>query len=137
MPVIPKLAAILADHRKGQGNPISGWMFPNGANKAADPNNILQRVILPASAVCGVCAKLESEHDARRDHEYKRNDILPVWRGWHGFRRGVATNLNRLGVPDKIIQRVLRHSDVAITQAAHIKPEDKDSKAGWKNSRLR
>lgn len=41
----------------------------------------------------------------------------------------VATNLNRLGVPDKIIQRVLRHSDVAITQAAYIKPEDSDSKA--------
>ena len=76
-----------------------------------------------------MCAKLKSEHDARTDHDYKRNDILPVWRGWHGFRLGVATNLNRLGVPDKIIQRVLRHSDVAITQAAYIKPEDNDSKA--------
>ena len=34
-----------------------------------------------------------------------------------------------IGVPDKIIQRVLRRSDVAITQAAYIKPEDRDSKA--------
>jgi len=106
VPVIPKLAAILAAHRERQGNPISGWIFPNGAGNAADPNNVLQRVILPA---------------------LKRNGIL--WHGWHAFRRGVATNLNRLGVPDKIIQRVLRHSDVAITQAAYIKPEDKDSKA--------
>jgi len=31
VPVISKLAAILAEHRKGQGNPISGWIFPNGA----------------------------------------------------------------------------------------------------------
>src|SRR5215472_4958909 len=129
VPVIQKLAAILADHRKRQGNPISGWIFPNGARKAVDPNNMLQRVILPSLAVCGVCAKLEAAHDSKSDHEYKRNDILPVWRGWHGFRRGVATNLNRLGVPDKIIQRVLRHSDVAVTQAAYIKPEDSDSKA--------
>src|SRR5215469_9780199 len=90
---------------------------------------MLQRVILPALAVCGVRAKLESEHDDETGHEYKRNDVLRVWRGWHGFRRGVAMNLNRLGVPDKIIQRVLRHSDVAITQAAYIKPEDNDSKA--------
>jgi len=28
-----------------------------------------------------------------------------------------------------MIQRVLRHSDVAGTQAAYIKPEDSDSKA--------
>lgn len=55
--------------------------------------------------------------------------FLPEWRGWHAFRRGVATNLNRLGVPDKVIQRILRHSNVAVTQAAYIKPEDKDSRA--------
>lgn len=86
VPVIPKRATILAKHRKGQGNPISGWIFSNGAGKPADPNNVLQRVILPSLAVCGVCAKLEAEHNAKTDHEYKRNDILPVWRGWHGFR---------------------------------------------------
>ena len=129
VPVISKLAAILADHRKRQGNPISGWIFPNESKNAADPNNMLQRAILPSLAVCGVCAKLKTAHDSKADHEYKRNDILPVWRGWHGFRRGVATNLNRLGVPDKIIQRVLRHRDVAITQAAYIKAEDRDSRA--------
>ena len=51
------------------------------------------------------------------------------WHGWHAFRRGLATNLNRLGVSDKISQRILRHADVAITQAAYIKPEDIDSRA--------
>lgn len=62
VPVIPKLAAILAQHRTSQGNPISGWIFKNDAGNSADPNNMLQRVILPALAVCGVCAKLEAEH---------------------------------------------------------------------------
>jgi len=89
----------------------------------------LQRVILPALSVCGVCSKTEEEHTSETTHAYERNTVLPQWRGWHAFRRGVATNLNRLGVPDKIIQRVLRHSDVAVTQAAYIKPEDSDSKA--------
>ena len=129
VPVISKLAAILAEHRKGQGNPISGWIFPNGAGKAPDPNNILQRVTLSALNVCGHCSKPEQEHNTKTGHMYERNTQLPEWRGWHAFRRGVATNLNRLGVPDKIIQRVLRHSDVAITQAAYIKPEDRDSRA--------
>jgi integrase len=129
VPVISKLAAILAEHRKGQGNPISGWIFPNGAGKAADPNNVLQRVILPALNVCGVCSKAKDEHTAATDHAYERNTFFHSGVGWHAFRRGVATNLNRLGVPDKVVQRVLRHSDVAVTQAAYIKPEDKDSNA--------
>ena len=107
--------------------PASGRL--GGAGKAADPNNVLQRVILPALNVCGVCSKAKEEHTAGTDHAYQRNTVLPEWTGWHAFRRGVATNLNRLGVPDKIVQRVLRHSDVAVTQAAYIKPEDKDSKA--------
>jgi integrase len=62
VPVISKLAAILVEHRQTQGNPISGWIFPNG--NAADPNNILQRVILPALNVCGICSKPEEGHNA-------------------------------------------------------------------------
>jgi integrase len=54
--------------------------------------------------------------------------VLPVlkkakleWKGWHGFRRGVATELHRNGVSDLIIQKVLRHSNVAVTQESYIK----------------
>jgi hypothetical protein len=46
-------------------------------------------------------------------HEFRRDASLPVWRGWHGFRRGLATNLNRLGVQDKTIQSIPRHSNLA------------------------
>jgi integrase len=45
------------------------------------------------------------------------------WHGWHGFRRGLASNLNRLGVDDSVIQRILRHSTVATTQNHYIKTE--------------
>lgn len=31
------------------------------------------------------------------------------WRGWHSFRRGLATNLGELGVAPKVIQRIMRH----------------------------
>lgn len=56
------------------------------------------------------------------------NDILPMlkkanirWRGWYAFRRGLATNLDDLGVDDITIQHVLRHSDVSITRNSYIK----------------
>ena len=46
------------------------------------------------------------------------------WHGWHAFRRGLATNLHRLGVSDETIQRILRHSNVAVTQGCYIKTVD-------------
>ena len=70
---------------------------------------MLRRVVRLSLAVCGICTKLKAEHHAETGHEYKRNAILPVWHGWHGFRRGGATNLNRLGVDDSEIQRILSY----------------------------
>jgi hypothetical protein len=37
------------------------------------------------------------------------------WQGWHAFRRGLATNLHKPGVFDKVIQQILRHAKVTIT----------------------
>jgi len=127
-PIIPKLAAKLEAHRATIGKPKTGPIFPNGAGNAIDPDSLLRRVILPALEVCEICSKPESEH-RRALHEYERNSVLPAWRGWHAFRRGLATNLNRLGVDDSVIQRILRHSNVAVTQACYIKTAGEDAKA--------
>src|SRR5271155_1020339 len=54
------------------------------------------------------------------------------WHGWHAFRRGLATNLYRLGVQDGIIQRILRHSTVAVTQRCYIKTTDADAIAAMR-----
>lgn len=48
------------------------------------------------------------------------------------FAGGLATNLHRLGVPDKIIQRILRHSNVAVTQGCYIKTVDSDAIAAMR-----
>ena len=34
------------------------------------------------------------------------------WHGWHAFRRGLATNLHRLGVPDKTARERRSHAEV-------------------------
>jgi integrase len=128
IPIIGKLAARLALHRLRQGNPTAGPMFPNGAGKPCDPDSVMRRLILPALGVCGVCSKPEAEHDAMVAHKYLRNTVLPEWQGWHAFRRGLATNLHRLGVPAGIIQAILRHSNVAVTQACYIKTVRADAR---------
>lgn len=51
---------------------------------------------------------------------------------WHGFRRGLASNLNRLGVDHSVIQAILRHSTVAVTQACYIKTAKQDAVAAMR-----
>jgi len=63
-------------------------------------------------------------------HVLKRAGIS--WHGWHGFRRGLASNLNRLGVDDSVIQRILRHSTVATTQNHYIKTASPDAIAAMR-----
>ena len=52
--------------------------------------------------------------------------------GWHGFRRGLASNLNRWGVDDSVIQRILRHSTVAVTENHYIKTASSNAVAAMR-----
>ncbi len=80
---------------------------------------MVNRVILPALNRCESCAKAELGHKA--DHPYKRDARIPEWHGWHAARRGLGSNLYRLGVPDMVIQRILRHANVSTTATYYIK----------------
>ena len=78
--------------------PACGWLFPNTIGGALDLHNLAERVIKP---------------------RFKDKGLS--WKGWHPYRRGLATNLHALGVNDKTIQAILRHEDVGTTQRSYIK----------------
>ena len=101
VPVIPTLAKILDEHRASMHNPGTGVIFHSGNGKPMDMDKLAQRVIRPAVEACG----------------------LP-WYGWHGFRRGIASNLYELSANDKIVQRVLRHAKPHVTRERYIKAFD-------------
>jgi integrase len=68
-----------------------------------------------------------------------RRDVVPVlkangivWEGWHGFRRGLSTNLYALGVQDMVIQAILRHANVAVTRKHYIKTSSAQAEAAMK-----
>jgi len=88
------------------GSPANGLMFLGPLGKPINLDALAADVIVPVLTKAGV-----------------------QWQGWPAYRRGLATNLHRLGVPDKIIQRILRHSNVAITQSCYIKTADSDASA--------
>ncbi|HEY7095093.1 MAG TPA: site-specific integrase, partial [Terriglobales bacterium] len=121
IPIIDQLAVILKMHRERMGNPISGPLFPTGKGTPESLNNVVTRQIRPTLNRCAVCGLSKTDHGSGPEHEFQRDASLPQWRGWHAFRRGLATNLKFLGVDDKTIQAILRHSNVAVTQAYYIK----------------
>lgn len=123
--VIRQLAERLEMHRLRSGNPQSGPVFANALGKPLALGTVVNRVILPTLNRCEVCRKAESDHD-RANHEYKRDTSLPEWHGWHAARRGLGSNLYRLGVPDMVIQRILRHANVSTTASYYIKTAAED-----------
>lgn len=130
--MIPQLAERLSAHRVATGKPGAGPIFANGNGKPLCLNWLYQSCIKDVLNRCGVCRKSESEHDPAAQHEFVRDSYLPEWSGWHAFRRGLASNLNRLGVDDSVIQGILRHSTVAVTQRCYIKTVPDDAQAAMK-----
>lgn len=62
-----------------------------------------------------------------KPHPYQRDESIPQWHGWHAARRGLGSNLYRLGVPDKVIQRILRHAHVSTTLSYFVKSKPQDA----------
>ena len=109
VPVIPQLAERLAIWRELCGNPASGPTFPNSAGRPLNLDWLYQTKMKDVLAKSGI-----------------------DWKGWHGFRRGLASNLNELGIDDSVIQAILRHSNVATTQKHYIKTATPQAEAAMR-----
>jgi integrase len=106
VPVLPVLAEILEEHRNGFKD--DRFMFEGAKlHRPLDFHNLVNRIIKPKLKA----AKVE-------------------WHGLHSFRRGIATNLHHLGMPDKEIQAVLRHANIKTTQDVYIQPVTPDVRKG-------
>ena len=110
IPVIAQLKLLLDQHWERCGRPRKGFIF---ANELGNPMN------LEALAV-----------DVIRPAVQKAN---LAWHGWHAFRRGLATNLHRLGVSDKVIQQILRHANVSTTMNIYVKTVSADAANAMKS----
>jgi integrase len=126
VPVVRPLAEALEAHRLRAGILAQPALpiFQAGNGKPLNLDNIVRRVINPALSPCAVCKMQEDEH-LPDGHAFQRDSSLPLWHGWHAFRRGLATNLHTLGVDDKTIQAILRHSTIGLTQNIYIKSVNK------------
>jgi integrase len=120
VPVIRQLTERLEMHRLRSNN-HTGPIFANSLGRPLSMNNLLSHEIQPVLNRCASCGKSKGRAHVSADHQYVRDPRLPQWRGWHAARRGLGSNLYRLGVTDKTIQAILRHSNVATTANYYIK----------------
>jgi hypothetical protein len=91
-------------------------IFPSTIGTPINLANLAKRIIVPKIEKCVKCRKSKDEHKTE-GHMFELDKAL-CWRGWHAFRRGLATTLHQLGTSDKEIQGIVRHRNVAITQAS-------------------
>jgi integrase len=122
VPVVKQLAEALEAHRHRAGILAQPDLpiLQAGNGEPLNLDNLARRVIVPALSRCSVCHQPESEHKAE-GHLFERDRSLPLWHGWHAFRRGIATNLNALGIDGKTIQAIMRHSTLALTMNIYVK----------------
>jgi integrase len=97
VPIVSVLNEYLEAHRNGF--PADGFIFAGPKmSRPLNLANLARRVIVPKLSAKGV-----------------------EWHGWHAFRRGLATNLYCLGVPETTIQAIMRHADLETTRQHYIK----------------
>ena len=106
VPLLPIVVEALEAHRKSS---TSEYIFAGGTGKPLVLANVTRRDVAPKLA----------------------ENKIP-WHGWHGFRRGLSTNLYELGVKDMVIQAILRHADVAVTRKHYIKTSTEQSESAMK-----
>lgn len=109
IPVVAQLKTLLERHRGACGNPSGGLVFANAKGKPMNLDALARDVIQPRLEKSGL-----------------------DWHGWHAFRRGLATNLHRLGVSDKVIQQILRHANVTTTMNIYVNTVSSDAAAAMK-----
>jgi integrase len=123
VPVIWPLAERLEMHRLRSGNPTSGPIFSTGIGTPYSMHNLQSPMMEPALNRCVHCGlSVGLPHLKTKDCPgYERDQSIPEWKGFHSARRGLGSNLYRLGVHDKVIQKILRYSNVATTTTYYIK----------------
>jgi integrase len=104
VPLLPILNRAIVEHKKRSFD--NGYVFAGPNGRPRDLATMGTKVIRPALRAAGM-----------------------EWHVWHAFRRGLATNLNRIGVDARTIQAILRHSNVSATLSFYVKNSSGDSAA--------
>jgi integrase len=112
VPILPLLKKVLDAHRASVNGQDHEYIFAGEKGAPLNLANLARRVIIPTLP------------DTAADYE----GPPVVWKGWHAFRRSLASNLYSVGVAPKVIQQILRHSDIHTTLQVYVQTDDKEAR---------
>ena len=98
LPLIAPVLIPLNLWRAKRGNPVEGWIFPNGRSKPVDLRSVIGRTIVPTLTA----KKIE-------------------WKTLYAGRRGAATILTQLTGDALAAKELLRHKNIAVTTDKYVK----------------
>jgi integrase len=109
VPVVGVLREVLDAYRATLDDELSSEQRDEDGNVIEAPRRLLPANILPLA-----------RYHLRRAFAAVGSE----WRGFHAFRRGLASTLFQLGAEDIVVQRILRHARVIVTREHYIKQFD-------------
>jgi integrase len=108
VPMVPMVHDLLEAHRNGF-KPGDYIFIGEKFGRSLNFDNLARRVVMP-----------------------KLKEANIQWAGWHGFRRGLATNLYALGIKEELIRDICRHADIKVTREHYIKPSTAQAQPAMK-----
>ena len=78
-------------------------------------------MILPALSRCVHWGLSAGKPHLQQNHIYERDPRLPEWPEFQAGGRGLGSDLYHMGVPDNVIQAILRHLNVSITLGYNVR----------------
>jgi integrase len=126
VPVLPVLKKVLDEHQiRARGGPDAYMFVGERLGRPVNLANLVRRGIIPW---------LDEESRKRADEAQAENPDFQVltkyikFTGFHAFRRSLATNLYSCGVNPKVIQAILRHSDIGTTLQYYVGVPDNEAR---------
>src|SRR5579871_2075683 len=122
----------IEQYRAAIGGVDSGFMFGYASDRPIDLDSFYRWTMVPLLNRCSICKRPEAAHgeestihrSRETKHEYVRDESMPVWKGYHAYRRGAATHLAKnFGSSEgvKAASKALRHADESVTQNHYVK----------------
>lgn len=114
VPVLPFLQKVLEAHRgrSKRTQPLDYIFAGERRGQPLNMANLARRSILPAIASVTLDDGSHLE-----------------WKGFHALRRGLASNLFAAGVSGKVIQSLLRHSNLSTTMQIYVQTDEAASRS--------
>jgi integrase len=126
VPVLPVLKRVLDEHQiRARGGPDAYMFVGERLGRPVNLANLVRRGIIPWLDDAN-----KKEHDEAQAANPGYQVLTPYikFKGFHAFRRSLASNLYSCGVSPKVIQAILRHSDIGTTLEYYVGVPDNEAR---------